>query len=199
MDADDPGAPQNPHSFDVTGTTGDDKFIAGSAADTLNGGGGNDTFDGNDGNDSLSGGAGNDTIDGGAGDDTAVYSEKTADISVTLNGATNATVTVGGVAEDTIRNVERIAGGSGSDTVIGNSLSNTLYGNGGNDSFQGGGNDDSLFGGAGNDTFDGGAGEDGAGYAGNLRQAASASMPAPSSGTSTREPRASIILPTSRR
>jgi Ca2+-binding RTX toxin-like protein len=136
--------------------------------DTFTGTSGSDVLSGRDGNDILNGRGGNDTIDGGAGDDTAVYSEKTADVSVTLNGSTDATVTVGGVAEDTIRNVERIAGGSGSDTVIGDSLSNSLYGNGGNDSFQGGGNDDSFFGGAGNDTFDGGTGEDGAGYAGNL-------------------------------
>ena len=136
--------------------------------DTFTGTSGSDVLSGRDGNDILNGRGGNDTIDGGAGDDTALYSEKTADVSVTLNGSTNATVTVGGVGEDTIRNVERIAGGSGNDTVIGDSLSNTLYGNGGNDSFQGGGNDDSFFGGAGNDSFDGGTGEDGAGYAGNL-------------------------------
>jgi hypothetical protein len=73
LDTGNPAAPQNPNSFNANGTGGDDTFIAGSAADTLNGAGGNDTIDGNDGNDVITGGAGADTIDGGAGDDTAVY------------------------------------------------------------------------------------------------------------------------------
>ena len=67
------------------------------------------------------GGAGNDllraavartSLDGGAGVDTAVYTDKTVAVVVALNGATNATVTVGGVAEDTIRNIENVTGGS---------------------------------------------------------------------------------------
>ena len=53
--------------------------------------------------------------------------------SVTLNGATNATVTVGGVAEDTIRNIENVTGGSGDDTLTGDGLANVLSGGAGND------------------------------------------------------------------
>ena len=54
--------------------------------------------------------------------------DKTAAVSVTLNGATNAIVTVGGVAEDTIRNIENVQGGSGNDTLIGDGLANKLCG-----------------------------------------------------------------------
>ena len=43
---------------------------------------------------------------------------------MTLNGPTNATVTVGGVAEDTIRNIENVIGGSGNDTLTGDALAN---------------------------------------------------------------------------
>ena len=79
-------------------------------ANVLSGGAGNDAF---------AGLGGNDTIDGGAGFDLASYSDKTTSVVVTLNGATNAMVTVGGVAEDTIRNIENVIGGSGNDTLTG--------------------------------------------------------------------------------
>ena len=86
----------------LTGNSGDQP---------LSGLGGNDTLTGSGGNDNLVGGLGNDTLDGGAGIDTADYRDKTTAVSVTLNGATNATVKVGGVAEDTIRNIENVIGG----------------------------------------------------------------------------------------
>lgn len=72
---------------------------------------------------------------------------------VKLNGAGNAIVTVGGVAEDTIRNIENIGGGAASDTLIGDGLANTLSGGGGNDLLKGGGGADILTGGSGVDTF----------------------------------------------
>jgi Ca2+-binding RTX toxin-like protein len=92
------------------------------------------------------------TIDGGDGLDTAVYTAKTAAVVVTLNGATNAIVTVNGVATETIRNVENVAGGSGADTLTGDGLANVLTGD------------------AGNDTLDGGGGSDTAVYSGNRAQ-----------------------------
>ena len=92
----------------------------------------------------LRGGGGTDVLDGGAGIDTADYSDKTASVVVTLNGATAASVTVGGVAEDTVRNIENLIGGSGSDVLTGDSLANRLEGGAGNDL---------LKGGAGADTF----------------------------------------------
>ena len=129
----------------VIGGSGDDTLTGDSLANVLIGGGGNDM---------LKGGDGNDTLDGGAGIDTADYSDKTASVAVTLNGATNATVTVGGVAEDTIRNIENVTGGSGDDTLTGDSLANVLVGGGGNDMLKGGGGNDMLDGGAGVDTAD---------------------------------------------
>ena len=68
---------------------------------------------------------------------------------MTLNGATNATVTVGGVAEDTIRNIENVIGGSGNDTLTGDALANSFIGGAGNDLLKGGGGNDVLDGGAG--------------------------------------------------
>ena len=47
---------------------------------------------------------------------------------VTLNGSSNVTVTVGGVAEDTIRNIEKVYGGSGNDSLTGDAKSNVFAG-----------------------------------------------------------------------
>jgi Ca2+-binding RTX toxin-like protein len=129
-------------------------LLGGSAADTLTGDGlanqldgqgGNDVLKGAGGDDLLTGGAGTDTLDGGTGSDTASFAEKTAAVVVTLNGATNATATVGGAAEDTLRNIENLIGGSGNDTLTGDALANR---------FSGGAGTDVLDGGAGTDTAD---------------------------------------------
>src|SRR5262249_52401389 len=103
----------------------------------------------------------------------ADYSDKSAAVSVTLNGATAATVMVGGVPEDTVKNIENLFGGENGDTFVGDGSANVLYGNGGNDRLSGGGSDDILYGGYGassspdgKDTLDGGAGVDTAGYNG---------------------------------
>ena len=85
--------------------------------------------------------------------DWADYVDKAAAVSVTLNGATNAVVTVGGVAEDTIRNIENVQGGSGNDTLMGDGLANELRGLGGDDFLRGGGGNDVLVGGIGSDQF----------------------------------------------
>ena len=119
--------------------------------DTINGLGGNDRLfgiDGNDiingglGNDVLKGGLGRDTLDGGVGSDVADYSDKMAGVVVALNAAANAIVRVGGVVEDTIRNIESLIGGAAGDVLIGNGLANLLNGGGGADLLRGlGGND----------------------------------------------------------
>jgi Ca2+-binding RTX toxin-like protein len=112
------------------------------------------------GSDILSGWGGMDTLDGGSGADTADYSDKTTAVVVTLNGVTNATVSVGGMAEDTIRNIENVTGGTAGDTLIGDGLANTLDGFTGADNLQGMGGNDTLTGGGGKDRLDGGAGLD---------------------------------------
>ncbi|MHC2491648.1 Ca2+-binding RTX toxin-like protein [Sinorhizobium meliloti] len=121
-----------------------ENVFGGKGNDTLTGDGLANTLNGNDGKDLLTGGGGADILDGGAASDTASYRDKTASVSVTLDGATYTTVTVGGVAEDTIRNVENIWGGTGNDSLSGDANANLLSGGGGSDI---------LFGGAGADIF----------------------------------------------
>jgi Ca2+-binding RTX toxin-like protein len=117
------------------------------------GGSGADVLAGDSAANVLRGGGGADTLDGGDGVDMADYREKTTAVVVTLSGATSARVTVGGVAEDTIRNIENIYSGSGADTLTGDDLGNVLSGGGGNDVLAGAGGADRLIGGSGSDIF----------------------------------------------
>ncbi|MDK1493742.1 calcium-binding protein, partial [Sinorhizobium sp. 7-81] len=120
----------------ITGTSGNNTLIGTDQDDTILGAAGDDLIQG-------LGGA--DVIDGGSGVDTADYREKTAGITVTLNGINDAVVTVGGVAEDILRKIENVYGGSGADTITGDAQNNLI---------RGGGGSDVLDGGAGNDTVD---------------------------------------------
>src|SRR5262249_1591602 len=97
------------------------------------------------GDDLLQGLGGLDTIIGGSGIDTVDYREKTVGIAVVLNGATDATVTVGGVAEDTIRQIENVYAGSGDDVITGDAGANILLGGIGNDILDGGGGSDTVL------------------------------------------------------
>ena len=108
------------HDYDVS-FSGIESFtvISGPDGDSIVTGDGNDIFDMRNGSDSvhagggadiMKGGQGYDLFDGGDGTDTADFSDKTGAVGVTLNGATDATVTVGGVAEDTVRNIENVYG-----------------------------------------------------------------------------------------
>lgn len=144
----------------LAGFNGNDLINGNDGNDWLEGWAGIDTLNGGNGNDTHNGGAGKDILDGGSGTDTADYSDKTTAVKVTLNKSTNATVYVNGVAEDTIKNIENITGGSGADQLTGDSLANTLKGNGGNDILKGGDGNDSLIGGAGTDSLEGGNGND---------------------------------------
>jgi Ca2+-binding RTX toxin-like protein len=143
-------------SVTLNGATNAVVTVGGVAEDTIRnieyvrGGSGNDVLTGDSGNNILRGGGGNDVLDGGAGTvDWADYVDKAVAVSVTLNGAANAIVMVGGVAEDTIRNIEYVQGGSGNDVLVGDGLVNELRGLGGNDILRGGGGNDVLDGGAG--------------------------------------------------
>ena len=86
------------------------------------------------------------------------------EISVALNLAKLkkglVTVTVGGVAEDTIKGFENAAGGTGNDSLSGDKRANMLIGNAGGDFLYGDKGADILFGGLGKDTLKGGAGGD---------------------------------------
>ena len=139
---------------EIKGEDGDDRIDGKSGNDVLYGGAGNDRLTGGTGNDVMAGGIGDDTLDGGAGMDTADYSDKTTSVSVTLNDATNASVTVDGTLEDIIKNIENIIGGSDNDSLTGDRLANLLSGGGGDDTLIGAGGIDTLNGGAGSDTAD---------------------------------------------
>jgi len=148
-------------NFENVITGNGDDFITGTAGNNrIETRGGVDTVDGGNGNDEIEGGAGNDVLDGGAGSDLADYGDKGQQVSVVLDGANDATVTVGGIAEDTIRNFENVRGGAANDTLTGNGQGNRLYGGIGNDTLRGEGGNDTLDGGLNTDTMTGGAGND---------------------------------------
>lgn len=133
----------------------------GIGADSLTGTGGRDLILGGALSDRLQGRAGLDRIDGGSGArDTAIYSEKSAGITVALDGANWTSVLIGSRTEDLIRNIEDVEGGKRADVLIGDGNSNRLSGNGGADYIAGGDGRDTLAGGAGRDVLTGGEGGD---------------------------------------
>jgi serralysin len=128
-------------------------LVGGAAGDKFTGDSLANGFAGNAGNDIFRAGAGKDTLDGGGNADTADYSEKTQAIEVALNTATAVKVKVNGVDEDSIKNIERVFGGSAGDTLSGDGKNNLFRGNGGADTLTGGTGNDKLTGGGGADSF----------------------------------------------
>ncbi|MFK7733466.1 MAG: hypothetical protein AB8B48_17735 [Pseudomonadales bacterium] len=121
-----------------------DILIGSSVQDTIFGLGGNDNFIG----------SGGDVLDGGAGSDTISYSTLAAAnfITVTLNENIATSVSFGGgLADDSITEIENVIGSQGNDSINGDALANELNGGLGNDTIRGGGGSDRLVGGAGND------------------------------------------------
>jgi Ca2+-binding RTX toxin-like protein len=139
--------------------------VGGLGADSLTGDGLANVLSGAEGDDVLAGRGGGDLINGEEGVDTAVYDEKTLSVTVTLNGANNVTLFVGGVAEDTLRNVENVVGGQAADGLTGDGQNNILDGGAGADVLHGAAGADILIGGTGDDLLDGGADIDTASYA----------------------------------
>lgn len=121
-------------------------------AQTIKGTAGNDALTGTALDDVLTGGGGRDLLNGGAGVDTADYSDKAAAVTIALSYVGDSIAYVGGMAEDTLRNIENLTGGSGADALTGNNLDNILVGGAGNDTLKGGLGADVLDGGAGVDT-----------------------------------------------
>src|SRR5690242_4046547 len=115
-------------------------------ASHLMGGNGNDTLTGGPGDDVLSGDGGSDSLSGKDGRDTADYSDRTAPVSVSLNGS--ADDGEAGENDNVASDVEVLVGGSGDDQLAGNDGDNALLGNAGNDILGGGGGNDQLDGGA---------------------------------------------------
>jgi Ca2+-binding RTX toxin-like protein len=136
----------------ITGSWFNDFLTGNSGANALSGGWGND---------SLQGGAGADTLNGGGGVDTAVYTQSTAGVMVSLLWDTAS----GGDAEgDELNSIENLSGSGYDDSLFGDNNANFLNGNDGNDTLLGFGGDDILYGDGrslgGNDVLNGGAGHD---------------------------------------
>src|SRR4051794_18078400 len=115
---------------DLHGGPGSDKLYGGDGNDTIKGDDGNDLLGGENGNDYLDGGLGADGIYGNAGVDTVDYSARTANLSLTQDGAAN-----DGQAneqDNLAKDVEVVKGGNGNDLIRAD-FSNVVYGNGGND------------------------------------------------------------------
>jgi hypothetical protein len=142
----------------LTGTdhyegTGNDKknLITGNAGNNrLDGKAGDDTILAGLGDDILIGGLGNDRLEGGGGSDTADYSDQTTAITVKLG---DGTATGSGIGKDTLKSIENVVTGSGSDTITCSSTSSNVFAGGGNDTIIFGGRRDVVEGGEGADLF----------------------------------------------
>lgn len=115
------------------------------------------TIFGEGGNDSFVVGAFAETIDGGADSDTLDFTN-TAGIRVALDGSFANTGVASGDSYTNIEVLRGSL--SGADRLAGNGLNNMLYGFGGADTLLGGSGNDGLIGGAGKDRQIGGAGHD---------------------------------------
>ena len=160
----------------ITGTAGNDRIYGNVGNDTLRGGDGDDTFEvygGGHGTDQFNGGAGTDTITGGRGNDTIRVTDNLGNLDSieAIDGGSGGFDTVLGTSGDdtidlstlTVRNIDRIDGGAGDDTITGTAANDRIYGNRGNDTLRGGDGDDTFEvygGGHGTDQFHGGAGTD---------------------------------------
>ena len=121
----------------LLGSAFDDNLTGDANANTITGGAGNDTL-----NPGANGAGIVDVLDGGAGSDTASFAGL-GPVTATLNGASDGTATIGGETVATLRNVENLLGGAGTDTLTGDLNANVI---------DGGLGDDTLIGGDGIDT-----------------------------------------------
>jgi len=143
----------------------------GAGNDSIRTGGGQDVVYGESGNDSINVRNGDDVMDGGSGTDTADYSDRTGNLTITLDNAAN---DGGPGGKDNVKSsMENIIGGTGNDLLIGSLVANnifgfkgndTIYGNSGNDTLDGGNGaesgDNEVHGGPGNDHVEGGSTKD---------------------------------------
>ena len=143
-----------PGDDQIDGAVGDDEIYAGPGNDTVNGGNNDDA---------LIGGPGADTLQGGDGEDLVSYEERSAPISVDLDGQSGDDGEAG-EGDTVFADVEDAVGGSGADALTGNASDNALIGNGGADSLSGLAGNDFLQGGLGADTISGGDGLDAVAY-----------------------------------
>ncbi len=131
-------------------------LYGGPGDDGLTGSSGNDDLHGEAGNDTLVGDFGADLLDGGDGFDTVSYGDRgvaaASGVSVTLSGG-GATGAGAPGENDTLSNVEDLAGTAKNDTLVGDAGANVIQGLDGDDAITGAAGSDILYGGAGNDTI----------------------------------------------
>lgn len=149
----------------LDGGAGNDQLFGGAGNDVLNGGADSNSMFGGDGNDVLKAGLGADVYDGGAGVDLADYSDRTKNVSITLDDVANdgqlilasvplVTPTKAIFELDNVKsNVENVTTGSGDDSIIAGTtnVDNVFNGGAGNDKLRGRNGNDRLLGGDGND------------------------------------------------
>lgn len=129
-------------------------------SDTYNGLGGTvlGTIDGGGGDDWFVVGNAAETVDGGYGLDKLDFSAVTVALTIDLENAAN---NRGAPAlGDVYTNIEVVIGGSKADVLRGDAMNNQLVGNNGSDRLSGGAGQDVLHGGTGLDMLTGGAGSD---------------------------------------
>jgi Ca2+-binding RTX toxin-like protein len=151
---------------DVDVGDGDDSVDVGPyfVGTRLRGGPGRDRLAGGDGGDTIDGGPGADELSGGASTDTVFYEDRTAGVSVTLNGIADDGEE--GEADSIAADFERLLGGAGDDrldlTGRGRAVgADTMaVGNAGDDLVVGSDSYDRLAGGPGADELRGAAGGD---------------------------------------
>lgn len=154
----------SPVSSHQHGDAGADTLRGGSGTDQFFGGVGNDTTAGNGGNDIYNADLpidGADSFAGGSGVDTAAYNNRSAALTITLNGVANDGAA--GEGDNVGADVENVFAGFGSDVVQGNGVANEIRAGQGADTISGLGGNDTLNaadGTGGNDSLDGGAGTD---------------------------------------
>jgi len=111
-------------------------------------------IDAGTGDDLIRASSGADVVDGNVGSDTITYEglAGATSINVVLSGASDTTVTVGGLGiAQTIVNIENVIGTSGDDIIDGDAEDNILIGGIGTDVIRGGVGSDTLDGGGGGD------------------------------------------------
>ena len=132
----------------------------GSGNDTLRGGDGNERLNGEGGNDRINGRGGRDTLSGGSGLDTADYTNRSADLNVSLDNSANDGSSGENDSVGISSDIENIESGDGDDFLEGNTNANFISGGLGRDTIEGGGGNDNLVGLGGTDTFRGQNGND---------------------------------------
>lgn len=150
-----------PASLPVTNlpTEGADSLVGTAQDDVIEALGGDDTVEGLAGNDTLNGGAGNDTLKGGLGNDVYIV-DSTLDQVIEATNEGNDSV-LSSVTFTLAVNVENLTlTGNGAINATGNTLANVLIGNDAANSLAGGNGNDILIGGGGNDRLDGGGNND---------------------------------------